>query len=404
MLFCDMLRPNLLQTFNPLLQECGKMDQWLQALGGTVYTNCYTPGPDTARSLACLYTGLYPKHNGCCKRIQYPKFYLNPNVPTLFDAFLDNGYHFVIRVTNPELDLGIFPYNITASHKQISIYNHLPETMEAMRHKLKEHENTFVFLSLSDYHWAMDDYGCNDQGDFFGQLHLSNACRMVFDEFPPDTFDYILIFSDHGCKSDIDFGRMSLPYLLNDDRSKIIMVLRQKGESSIRYCHNLTSIMDVFPTFNNLLHVPELPDRDGISLLSSSDDRFIVLEDHSVFSPEIDQIHDLWGLRTKEYFYLESFTEQVLLQATTKGQYTKIENPETDMIKYFQKQISAVSCSYAENKQQHMVLENYHKIIVVKDVYSDGISRYKPTTWSLFKRRCRTKLHLIISAVKRRLR
>ena len=37
------------------------------------------------QSLACFYTGLYPKFNGCKTRIEWPKYYQNLERFTIFE-------------------------------------------------------------------------------------------------------------------------------------------------------------------------------------------------------------------------------------------------------------------------------------------------------------------------------
>lgn len=51
-----MLRANLLKTFNNNIKEKGLMDYWFERLGGTYFTNCYTPVPDSPRSIDVLPT------------------------------------------------------------------------------------------------------------------------------------------------------------------------------------------------------------------------------------------------------------------------------------------------------------------------------------------------------------
>ncbi|UJF33216.1 hypothetical protein [Paenibacillus hexagrammi] len=54
--FIDMLRPNLMNVHNHEVPE-HELDRFFRQLGGTLYTNCYTPAPDTARSMACFWSG-----------------------------------------------------------------------------------------------------------------------------------------------------------------------------------------------------------------------------------------------------------------------------------------------------------------------------------------------------------
>lgn len=374
-LFCDMLRANLLRTFNPAIEKEGSMDQWFMQLGGTAYTNCYTPAPDTPRSLACFYTGLYPKHNGCRTRLQWPKQYLKTGIKTLFDLFLENNYHVMIRETELRERVGQFPQNITNKNPFIDIFHDLSGLVDALKHRWHTTDRLLAFVSLTDYHMAMNDYGHNSWGDHFGQKHLANAWRMIFSEFQPDDFDYVLVFSDHGCKLHDELVRERPLLLLNDDRSKIAMFLRQKGDKILQYCHDITSIMDAVPTFRDILHVSQPPPVDGCSLLSSQAEQFVVIEDHKGFPPEIGAIHELWGVRTAQYFYLESLSDRVLLSISNDGQYSVVKGPNPALIKELEEQIATFACSYTDNKKQYEIMEYYRKMKGDKNLYSDGQRR-----------------------------
>lgn len=374
-LFCDMLRANLLRTFNSAIEKEESMDQWFRQLGGTVYANCYTPAPDTPRCLACFYTGLYPKHNGCRTRLQWPKYYLKEGIKTLFDVFLENNYHLVIRENEFRECVGPFPQNITNKNPSIDIFHDLSGFVGALKHHWHTTDKIFAFASLSDYHMAMDDYGYNSWGNHFGQQHLANAWRMIFSEFQPDDFDYVLVLSDHGCKLHDELVRERPLLLLNDDRCKIVMFLRQKGDQVLQYCHDITSIIDVLPTFRDILQVSQPPPVDGCSLLSPQADRFVVLEDHKDFSPKIGGIHELWGIRTAQHSYLESLSDQVLLSTSNDGQYAVVADPSPVLVEEFEAQIATIACSYTENKKQYEILKYYRMMKGDKDFYSDGERR-----------------------------
>ena len=106
--------------------------------------------------------------------------------------------------------------------------------------------------------------------------------------------------------------------------------------------------MDVLPTFMDILSMPAGDRIDGCSLLQPQADRFVVLEDHSVFAPDIGVIHDLWGIRTQEHLYLENLSgQQVLLTQTSGGQYNIVENPDPALIEQLQARIARYACSYA---------------------------------------------------------
>ena len=51
-IFVDMLGADYLNVANPNAAQTD-IDRMLLDIGGTFYTNCYTPAPDTPRSFAC---------------------------------------------------------------------------------------------------------------------------------------------------------------------------------------------------------------------------------------------------------------------------------------------------------------------------------------------------------------
>ena len=51
-IFTDMVRANRLQLFQPSVKKKNLLDEYLENLGGTIFTNHITPGPDTPRGLS----------------------------------------------------------------------------------------------------------------------------------------------------------------------------------------------------------------------------------------------------------------------------------------------------------------------------------------------------------------
>lgn len=83
LLFCDMLGAEYLSLFNPKKKRT-KMDELFREYGGVVYRNCYTPAPDTPRSSACTWSGVYPKRNGCDNRMKYPRYFMGNDIDDLW--------------------------------------------------------------------------------------------------------------------------------------------------------------------------------------------------------------------------------------------------------------------------------------------------------------------------------
>ena len=383
-IFCDMLRANLLKTFNENIQEKGLMDHWFEKLGGTCFTNCYTPAPDTPRSLACLYSGKYPKHNGCCSRLHWPKYYLKEEIFTIFDLLEKNNYLIFVRIEKGKEKMGALP---AKNYENIRVFDELNEFLDKLEYVIDKNKNIFSFISLTDYHWAMDEYSHNSWGDYYGQRHLSNCFEKIFSRFPADTFDYIFIFSDHGIKFNKELRTQKKIYLINDDRSKIVLFVRKKGCDKIIKKSKLTSILDILPTLTSIMNDNDSHSFDGISLFEEAQNRFIIIEDYLRFPPGILATHELLGIRTDNHFYLSNLTDSVLLNVLSANEYEEEKNPDEFIIKELKTKVGDITCSYSKNKQLNNMLEKYKlmkKHWKLKKVYSDGEKR-KTKHWPLFR-------------------
>jgi hypothetical protein len=333
----------------------------------------FTPAPDSPRSLACLYSGKYPKNNGCCKRLHWPGFYLKNNLFTIFDLFEKYNYSMLLNITKTEVKLGFLP---ARKYRSMKILNDLDAFLDNLEKVIDKNANIFSFIALSDYHWAMEDYDANSLGDYYGQKHLSNSFEKIFNRFAPDTFDYIFIFSDHGCKLDEELKtEKKILYLINDARSKIVMFVREKGCNEIKKMSNLTSIMDILPTLTSIMNDKNTYSFDGVSVFEKLQNRYLVIEDYIGFPPEIGATHELWGIRTDTHFYLASLSEDVLLNIVSENEYSEEKSADSSLIAEFQVKIGDIACSYYENMRLHEILKRYEAMTVYRDSYSDGEKR-----------------------------
>ena len=146
----------------------------------------------------------------------------------MFDLLEKNNYLMFFSVDKDKERVGFLP---AKNYENMKVFDDLNEVLDNLEIVIDKNENIFAFISLTDYHWAMDDYGHNSWGDYYGQKHLSNCFEKIFNRFVPDTFDYIFIFSDHGLKLNegIKTKTKKKIYLINDDRSKIVLFVRKKG-------------------------------------------------------------------------------------------------------------------------------------------------------------------------------
>lgn len=367
-----MMRANLLKTFNNNIKEKGPMDYWFERLGGKCFINCYTPAPDSTRSLACLYTGKYPKKNGCVKRLTLPALYLKKDILNIFSLFEKYNYPMYFMLNKLYEKVGFFPVR---GYRNTQIFYSLGDFLDELKIAVAKNENIFSFIGLNDYHWAVDDYGHNSRGDYYGQMHLSNCFEKIFRKIKPDIFDYIFIFSDHGCKLNEELKREKKIYLINDDRTKIVMFVRKKGCNGIKKVSRLTSIMDVLPTLVDIMDDKNSYSFDGISLFKETQNRYIVIEDQSVFASSVGMIHDLWGVRTDTHFYFSTFYGSILLKVISDNKYEEEKNPDNTLISELQEKIMDVACAYTKNMEENEILVKYRAMSTQRDKYSDGQKR-----------------------------
>ena len=370
-LFCDMLRANRLSTFNPDLAAEKPMDVWMKKLGGTAFRNCYSPAPDTPRSLACLYTGLYPNRNGCRTRIHWPTYYLNPQVDNIFSILMERNYQIFSNFSDQDIKSGILPDKIISKIENEATLQALTERAE----DISKATNAFVFVNLPDYHHAVFDYGGGRGSDRKGNKFLSSSLDLLFSRIPYDEFDWILLFSDHGCKLNDDQGIREKILLLNDDRSKIVMFLHKRGDLDIKFSDSVTSICDVYPTIRQLLDLGEGKKTDGISLFKCAKERAIVIEDHSNFTPSVGGVPSIWAVRTENHFYIENLDRRILFSVCGPGQYRRLDEISPILQAKFEGLLRRKSFSYREIMKENQIMVYYKNMKSVRLRYSDGTKR-----------------------------
>ena len=93
-LIADMLPGNRLKINNsdiPMTQ----VDKVLSRIGGTNFSSCFTPAPDTPRSLASLFTGQLPKNNGCDTRTKWASKFVDSQSISIFRQLQNLNYEIV---------------------------------------------------------------------------------------------------------------------------------------------------------------------------------------------------------------------------------------------------------------------------------------------------------------------
>ena len=355
-LFIDMLRPNRYGLYNQKLEN-NKIDNAIIELGGTLYTNCFSPAPDTPRSMASFYTGLSPIENGCNTRVKWPSKFLNKNIETIFDNFLKNEYKLDFFSNPNERKGGLFPPLIS----DLDVHNN-DFNLNHFTHNISLHKNHLIFISIPDFHWAHQDWGYTKKGERIAISETSNSLDIVFNNLNKDDFDHIFLFSDHGFKFNYQIRKESWYNFLNRDRSNIFLFHRAKFDSEIKYDDKLCSIQDLKYTVDEIFGNPNV-----LSLFSDNQRDYIVCEDHlSIDAPEVNQNVDIWALITKNEVYFRTLNHAIL----EKNRHIVSENiiPEYD-------EILKKESQFGRYKDEHEKVFAYHDLILAQTEFMNGNPR-----------------------------
>lgn len=216
LVFIDMIRVDHLSLYNDNMEKTS-LDLFFENLGGTILTNCYTPAPDTPRSIACLQSGLLPYLNGCDSRVKWPRYFMKPNIETIFDIAVGLGYKVNLCATKSDIETGLFKFK---ENENISIFT----TIEDFTDTVHLSENTLSLIAIDDYHSAIDDYGGTSLGIKEGQKVILYSLNNFLTPDIVNKYDYSFFFSDHGhaLQSEIVMQKNKLE-LLSDGRTKLFM-------------------------------------------------------------------------------------------------------------------------------------------------------------------------------------
>ena len=301
--FVDMIRPNVLSTYQTADKSAGfpdtPLDSVLKELNCTIYRQCFTPGPDTIRSLASLYSGKPPWENGCNNRGKMPQFFLNESPNHLFDHLKEAGYGISCFHDPVERSYGIFPQ----SFMDDSCHNVNYDLKDYLK-TIKLQDNHFVWVGLADFHHGLDDYGATKTGVKKAFLEIEESLSIVFDCLDKESFDHLFIFSDHGFKYSSE-RKVQPPYFnLNEDRSQLLMAHRKKNQTRLGFNDQLFSIEDFHKTLLDLIGVKSPLNTNGLSMFSQEEREFVIVEDQPHFYDQVPI--GLWALINKQFIYFRT--------------------------------------------------------------------------------------------------
>tara|TARA_B110000046_G_scaffold184520_1_gene223231 strand:- start:11570 stop:12739 length:1170 start_codon:yes stop_codon:yes gene_type:complete len=294
--FVDMIRPNRLSIINKRISPNTPLDEFLKKLGGTFYKNCFSQGPDTPRGLATFATGKIPNKNGCNTRTKWPRDFLNKDLKTVYDLFVEKNYKMTFFSNPNERECGMFPEHITNMDIHNNNYD-LDKYLKAVELK----KNHFMFISLPDFHWSFDDNGYTVYGEKKANKDVVNSLEVIFNNFSKDDFDHIFMFSDHGFKFIHELKIQPKYMILNEDRTNILMLHRKKGDPiNIKINEKLCAITDIFYTLDEIINKKKSDE----SLFSEKEKTHIIIEDHLTFETSVNQSIEIWAIAMAENIYV----------------------------------------------------------------------------------------------------
>ncbi|MBI2552380.1 sulfatase-like hydrolase/transferase [Candidatus Uhrbacteria bacterium] len=358
-IFIDMLRPEMLHVVNRT-REKGSLDEEFEKIGGTLYRNCFTPAPDTARSLACVWSGKYPYKNGCDKRIKYPGFFLKNDGKNILEILLEHGFNLSFFNNPNEKRNGVFPPGFNSRGVHNTDLN-----LEKFLQGLDIKDKSLVYISLADFHYAMDDFDYYPRFVKKGHQKVANSLRILRRDLNVDDFDHLLIFSDHGFKLRREFKKEPAYLLLNKARTNTFLLHRKKADRGLVVSERFSSVMDIYPTLCEIIGAPVAENIDGISLFSEKERPYLIAEEHTDFAPRVNQTINIWAVIKKNGIYYRTLDAHYF-----ENHAAFTESPkELDLI------IADHSPFFKEYVKEKQTLEYYRTMVLEKSVYTDGSRR-----------------------------
>ena len=351
-IFIDMISGEKLNLCNSNAERT-ELDDFIEKFGGTLYANCYTPAPDTPRSAGCMWTGLYPKENGCKYRTRYPMFYLDEKKENIWSVLKKQNYNIQAFMRAPTLATGVLPKCV-----EENVY---PDgnDLDGFLDSISLQENTFIMIYLPDFHTYLDIFQASIGGARKGEAFVRSLLEKIFGKTHLEDYDHILLFSDHGFRMKGETHR----HLLEEDRVQTLMLWRKKGQSALMIDEKLRSNLDVFPTICEMINYTPEGDIDGKSL-SGEGHEYILLEDHRNFNVELGQTIERWAVLWRGHIYW--------LDCVGWDMYGAPENHGFDRDK-FEKIIAEKVTDYKENCKEYECIHRYDQDTwKAHTMFSDG--------------------------------
>jgi hypothetical protein len=381
-LIADMLPGNRLNINNSAIPMT-PVDKVLGRIGGTSFSSCFTPAPDTPRSMASLFTGQLPMNNGCDTRTKWASKFVNSQSISIFRQLQNLNYE-IVAFMQEGISRLFFPSD---SSENINQFSSLFESLKEVS-RLEKKENLLYFLHVMDYHFVVDDLEGAASADIQGNLRIAKCIEGVLNNLGDNFFDLIIILSDHGCK--LTDNSKNMWNHLNNDRTQILMFVHKKNEIGISVNNKLTSIMDLYPYICSELGIDVDSTQlklDGEDFKVKNDDRLLIIEDYYhqksklQFVAEIGALPNIWGVHGKTHSYFENISGQNYVEdrrVKVEGSRFKLE----EFIERCKAELVLSSSSYFTLRTQYDSISPALQPVNLTELnfhvcYSNGDKRFK---------------------------
>lgn len=342
-----MLRANRLLVNDEALTRDG-LEKLLESIGGTLFSNCITPGPDTPRSTGMFFTGELPKVSGVNARSKWPGPYLEPDKTTLFSWALSKGIP--IKIIDESINHSglFFPQEVQIKAKFFPSL----DSLRAAEEQGDALELEIIFIVSMTYHKVVDDRSAHKSSHRLGAELIASELEEVVSDLQLGPGDQLILYSDHGCKlSDDSFDEDSLT---DRDRSQFVFFHSQFTEPKVTSDNTLFSMVDLHFIISGLIKSLVLTGGAGANgMLELPEAREMVhVEDHEAYSTKIGDVVRKWAVFSQDFEYFESLGKEPLvnLKVTNAGLAL------VDVVSRSQEYLKMNASGYADLKYQFETL------------------------------------------------
>ena len=150
------------------------------------------------------------------------------------------------------------------------------------------------------FHWAIDAIGASTYGERQGYKNISLAMKTMLNEIDLEAFDHVFLFSDHGFKFSCELRTNPSYQLLDEDRTNVLFLHKQKGQSKLSSKNVLCSLIDFKKLCKDILNGK----RNIEGKYALQERKHIIIEDHGSINVGIYDPIERWALKTKAAYYI----------------------------------------------------------------------------------------------------